>query len=367
MTEEVPGLKLVETARDEFRKTFKDAKPPDDFEDQLSFLKWATKVFQDDLEFDRENREQAITDAQFLAGDQWGDAVKQKRVADAKPTLVFNRLPAFMAQIMGNRRLNKTDIKITADDDAFKETAKVREGLVRSVQKISRADVAYNKAFENQVAMGLGNFETMLEYAYDDVFEQDIKIKAINNALSVVWDQDIEEPTGADARHVFIVDTMKRQTFKEEWPNATSGDPSTDTQLLGYNIDHTWMTEDEVRVVRMWRMRCERLIVALLTDPDDGSEDVVDVTDMEPEEFTGRIVASETGLPVMREVDRKFAELMIFTAIDLLEGPYKLPIDRVPVFRVPGWEVNVGNEKNRFDPLPKGPSAAPQLLEKHHC
>ena len=39
---------------------------------------------------------------------------------------------------------------------------------------------------------------------------------------------------------------------------------------------------------------------------------------------------------------------MIFTALDLLEGPYKLPIDRVPVFRVPGWEINVGNEKNRF-------------------
>ena len=191
MTEEVPGLNIEVTARDEFRATFKDAKPPSDFEDDLSFVRWATKKFQDDLEFDRQNREQAIDDAKFLAGDQWGAAVKQKRTADAKPTLVFNRLPAFMAQVIGNRRLNKTDIKITADDDAFKDTAKIREGLVRSIQKVSRADIAFNKAFENQVGTGLGNFEIMLEYAYDDVFEQDIKIKAINNSLAVVWDKDI--------------------------------------------------------------------------------------------------------------------------------------------------------------------------------
>lgn len=346
MTEEVPGLTIEKTARDEFRDTFKDAKPPDDFEDELSFVRWATKKFQDDLEFDRQNREQAIDDAKFLAGDQWGDAVKQKRTADAKPTLVFNRLPAFMAQIIGNRRLNKTDIKITADDDAFKDTAKIREGLVRSIQKVSRADIAFNKAFENQVGTGLGNFEIMLEYAYDDVFEQDIKIKAINNSLAVVWDQDIEDPTGRDAKHVFIVDTMQRKKFKHEWPNATAGDPSTDTQLLGYNIDHTWITEDEVRIVRIWRMRSERRIVALLRDGD--KEDIVDVTDMEPEAFIDRLVTSDTGLPVMREVDRKFAELSLFTGTDLLEGPYRLPIDRVPVFRAPGWEVNVGNEKNRF-------------------
>ena len=350
MTEEVPGLNIEVTARDEFRATFKDAKPPSDFEDDLSFVRWATKKFQDDLEFDRQNREQAIDDAKFLAGDQWGAAVKQKRTADAKPTLVFNRLPAFMAQVIGNRRLNKTDIKITADDDAFKDTAKIREGLVRSIQKVSRADIAFNKAFENQVGTGLGNFEIMLEYAYDDVFEQDIKIKAINNSLAVVWDQDIEDPTGRDAKHVFIVDTMQRKAFKQEWPNATAGDPSTDTQLLGYNIDHTWITEDEVRIVRVWRMRSERRIVALLRDGEgkDAKEDVVDVTDMEPDQFISRMVVNSEGLPVMREVDRKFAELSLFTGTDLLEGPYRLPIDRVPVFRAPGWEVNVGNEKNRF-------------------
>lgn len=350
MSDEVVGQIDKKTARDEFRAQFKNATAPDDFKDTQAFLRHATKLFQDDLSFDRENRLQAIEDAKFMAGDQWDNAVKQTRMAASKPTMAFNRLPAFVAQVLGNRRLNETDIKVIPDDASFKDAAKLREGLIRSIQKVSRADIAYNKANENQVTTGMGAFEVALEYAYDDVFEQDAKIKMISNPLSVVWDQTLEEPTGHDAKHVFVVDTMTKADFKREWPDGTAGDPSTDTKLLGVGVDTTWITEAEVRVVRMWRMRSVRRIVALLRnkDPEDLGEDVVDITDLPPEQYVDRLVTNEIGVPVMREVDRKFAQLMTFTATDLLEGPYDLPISRVPVFRVPGWEVNVGNERTRF-------------------
>ncbi len=349
-TPEIPGKIEETTAKDDFRAAFKDPVIPSDFEDEQSFLRWATKTFDADLEDDRENREQAISDARFVVGEQWDDFVKQNRVAARKPTLVFNRLPAFIAQIIGNRRLNKTDIKIIADDASFEETAKVREGLVRSIQKISKADVAYNKALENQVITGLGNFEVCLKYAYDDVFEQDIRIDAINNGLAVVWDRRSDEPSGEDAGHVFVVDTMTNDDFKREWPDATPADPTTDTQLVGADLGDGWVTQNEVRVVRMWRMRSHKRILALLTAEEgevDG-EDVVDVTDMDPEEFTDRLVTNAQGLPVMREVDRKYAQLYTFSATNLLEGPYELPINRVPVFRVPGWDINVGEERFRF-------------------
>jgi hypothetical protein len=32
----------------------------------------------------------------------------------------------------------------------------------------------------------------------------------------------------------------------------------------------------------------------------------------------------------------------------VLEGPYDLPIDRVPVFRVPGWEIKIGDKLHRW-------------------
>jgi hypothetical protein len=54
--------------------------------------------------------------------------------------------------------------------------ASVREGLIRNIQKESRADIAYDKALENQVITGIGNFGLELDYEDDDVFDQKIMV-----------------------------------------------------------------------------------------------------------------------------------------------------------------------------------------------
>lgn len=341
------GQKPKKTAQDEFRAVFKKAKRPDDFETDQDFLRFATQLFDDDLQYDNDNRQGAIEDAEFMVGEQWENFVKKRRVAAKKPTLTFNRLPAFVGQVVGDRRLNETDIKIVADDKKHKPAARIREGLVRSIQKNSRADTAYTKALENQVISGMGSFEVVLEYAHDDVFEQNVRINQHANALAIVWDQMSVEPSGEDATHCFKVQRMKRTVFKKEYPNATAGDPTTDLRILGYDIDGDWITDDEVRIVNFWRMRTRKRIVALLRDKD-GTEDVEDVTDRATEDFIDRVVPGDNGLPIMREVDRKYAQLYTITATDILEGPYELPIHRVPIFAVPGWKVNVGTRTHRF-------------------
>lgn len=355
----VVGQTLKRTVEDEYREQFKTPTLPDDFDNAdegdsaMNFLRFAVQLFDDDLQADRTNRENAVSDAKFAVGEQWEDFVKQNRSQANKPTMVFNRMPAFIAQIIGNRRLNETNVKIVADDKAHKKTAQVREGLIRSIQKNSHADIAYNKALENQVIGGMGAIELCLEYAQDDVFEQDIKIKAINNPFSIVWDRYYQEPTGADADHVFQVETMDRSVFHQQWPDAMVGDPTTDTRLLGLDnlVDQNWITKDEVRIVNFWRMRSERRMFALLrdeTDEENPTEDVEDVTDMDLEEFQDRLVQNAQGMPIMREVDRRYAEMYVITALDILEGPYKLPINRVPIFAVPGWDINVGEYRSRF-------------------
>lgn len=348
----IPGQDTQPTAFDEWRAQFKDVTPPDDFKEEDDFLKYMTKLLDDDLAHDKKNRDQGIEDAEFVVGKQWDEATITDREGEKKPTLVFNRLPAFVAQLIGNRRLNETVIKIVAEDDSHKDIAKLREGLIRSIQKNSKADIAYNKAFENQVISGQGHFKIGLEYASDDVFEQDIRIRPIENTFSVVWDQDAEEPTGHDAKHVFEVSSMRRDDFIKEWPDAGIGDTAADTRTLGYDLGDGWITDDDVRVVSMWRMRSHKRLVALVQDLDDEGEvvgqDVEDITDMDPEDFQDRLVTDDEGMPIMREVDRKYAQLYVFTAVNILEGPYELPIDRVPIFRVPGWVINVGDRRERF-------------------
>jgi hypothetical protein len=327
---------------------------PDDFESEAAFLHHVRTEFYSDIEYDRLNREAGLDDTRFTLGDQWDDYVRQRREAARKPVLTVNRLPAFVAQIVGTRRLNETNIKVIPDNGGSKEIAHVREGIMRNVQKESRADIAYDKALENAVIAAIGNFALELDYESDDVFDQKIMITSRPDAFSVVWDRMIQDPTGRDARHAYDVETMKLDDFKRKWPWATASDMVVDVALRGDLRMSGWVSIDDVRVVKFWRMRRRLRTLAMLND---GR--VVDLTDIVDEnhpsfdrdkamEFMSNIATRPDGSPIMREAQRPYAEMYICSGLDILEGPFRYNISRVPLFRVPGWEIQIGEWKHRF-------------------
>lgn len=318
-------------------------KVPDDFESEAMFLKAMRQDFYDDVQFDRLNREAALEDLRFEVGDQWDDIVRQRRESLRKPVLTINRIPAFIAQIVGARRLNETEIKVIPDNGGTVQVARVREGLMRSIQKIGRADRAYDKALEGAASCGIGNFRLDIDYNPDDVWNQEMRVCAINDHLSVVWDRMLTDSTGADAGHVFVVDVIKREDFRKQWPWATASDMMVDVTLRGDLRMNGWISVDDVRIATYWRMRTRKRTYALM---DDGA--TKDITGDTSAATLGRIVQRADGSPIMREVDQRYAEMYLVSGLDILDGPYQLPISRVPVFRVPGWEVNVGQWKHRW-------------------
>ncbi len=321
------------------RRKKKKVKQPGDYESAADFLQYMRTTYSKDLEADREMREESVVDARFVAGDQWDGDVKARRLRANKPTLTINRLPAYVSQLVGNRRLNDTGIKIVPDTGGQKKVAQVREGLIRNIQKVSHAQYAYDKAFEQQVIGGLGQFQIHLDYAHDDVFEQDIRVAAIPNPLSVVWDRESVEPTGADAEHVFVVDMLERAEFKRRYPDATGGD----FDMLSRDSRAGWDTSTTVQVVSFWRMRSKPRTVAMMQDGQ-----VQDVTDIDIEEWFDLVMPDQDGEPMIRDVQRKYAQMYLCSSNDLLAGPYDLPIQRVPVFRVPGWELLIEGDRFRW-------------------
>jgi hypothetical protein len=331
-----------------------DIELPDDFEDEQSFLQHMRKEYYDDISADRLNREAGLEDLRFVIGDQWEDYVRQRREAARKPVLSVNRLPAFVAQIVGARRLNETNIKILPDTGGTKDVAKVREDIIRNIQKESRADIAYDKSLENAAMCAIGNFALELDYECDDVFEQKMVISPRNDAFSVVWDRMINDPTGRDATHAFDVETMKKDDFYAQYPWATPSDLDVDYALRGDLRMNGWVSLDDVRIVKYWRMRTRLRTLAMLTDG--RVVDITDLTDQDhpsfdlqkAQEILSNVATRADGSPIMREVKRPYAEMYKCSGMDVLEGPYRLEISRVPLFRVPGWEVQVGEVKHRF-------------------
>jgi hypothetical protein len=317
-------------------------KVPDDFEDEAEFLAHMRENYAADEQADQLNRDAGVEDLKFFVSDQWDEGVRARREKARKPVLTIDRLNAFVAQIVGNRRLNETTIKIVPDNGGTEAVARVREGLVRSIQKISRADIAYDTTMLNTAVCGIGNFQCYLDYESDDVFEQKICIAAIPNAFAVVWDRMAVDPTGSDAGHVFVIDTLPREYFKQKYPWAQPSDVSLVATSTTLPVGD-WVTDDNVRVVSYWRMRTRKRTLALM-----NTGATLDITDDDSPETMAAVVARPDGSPIMREVDRKYAEMYLCSGSDILEGPYELQISRVPVFRVPAWEAWVGDTRHRW-------------------
>lgn len=317
----------------------KKPKVPEGYEDIEEFLAEARERYQEDIDFDRENREAALKDLKFLAGEQWEQSDVDAR--NGKPCLTINTLPQFVAQIVGDIRINRPAIKARPAEDADKDLASVREGLIRAIEHDSKAQQVYANAGQSQVACGIGNFRVALDYANADAFERDIRLKAIPNPFAVVWDAARTEPTGRDAGHVFIADEMPRKVFEARYPDKVAADIG--EELTGELAASGWMSRDVVRVAEYWVMKDKPAEIALLQD---GS--IKELTAANRDLVMQQVATNASGVPMVRKTTRKVACMYLITGHDLLEDGVEYPISRVPVFRVPGWEVNTSEKTIRW-------------------
>jgi hypothetical protein len=314
---------------------------PVGFENQDDFLHDMRTKYEWGFSFNEHNIIAGKEDAKFTVGNQWDPVVEARRKQQKKPVLTFNRLVAFMAQLVGNRLMNETEIRVFPDKAGTKEIATIREGLIRNIFKNSNADFARDEAGKYQVVCGEGYFSLCMEYASDDVFEQEIKIQAVVDPYSVIIDPLAIEPSGEDAQWGFIGDDIPQQEFKHRWPWAA------EVSFLGekaWNQSGFWMQEDTVRIVSYWRMVTEGTKVLALYQ--DGT--VHDITDKEEFEYAPFVETRSDGSPFTREVPNRFAQLYVCSGNAILEGPHDYPVSSIPIYRVPGWELNDGDKTHRW-------------------
>lgn len=304
----------------------KAKKLPAGFKDEAAFIKDAREKFQEAVDFDRENREAGIEDLKFFAGEQWDADAKAARAG--RPCLTINSLPQYVAQVTGDIRINRPAIKVRPAEDADKDLADIREGLIRSIERENDAPGVYAETGQAQVACGIGNFRVGLKYATYDGFDRDIAISTIPNPFSVVWDPMSTERTGRDARYCFVDDQIPRKEFEAKYKDEIGGGlevPQTDV--------NGWHEADTVRVCEYWIVTDTPVELALLQS---GAVCEVD-----------KVPKGEAPVRT-RKSSKRTACMYLITGKGILDGPYEMPIDRVPIIRVPGWIVNIGDKRVRF-------------------
>jgi hypothetical protein len=289
-----------------------------------------------------ESREDEIDDLKFYAGSpdnhwQWPADVLATRGAvqgqtiNARPCLTINKLPQHVRQVTNDQRQNRPSGKvIPADDKADIAVAEIFNGMVRHIEYISDADVAYDTACENQVSYGEGYIRVLTEYCDDNTFDQDIKIGRIRNSFSVYMDPTIQDPCGSDAKWCFITEDITKADYERMYPDSA---PITTLQSLGVGDQNLsqWLNEDTIRIADYYYVDYDRETLNLYP----GNITAFAGT---PED---KMLKSQFGKPTKsRESDRCKIKYCKINGYEILEerewaGKY------IPVVRIVGNEFEV--------------------------
>jgi len=289
-----------------------------------------------------ESREDENDDLKFYAGSpdnhwQWPADVLATRGAvqgqtiNARPCLTINKLPQHVRQVTNDQRQNRPGAKvIPVDDNADIEVADIFNGMIRHIEYISDADVAYDTACENQVSYGEGYIRLLTEYCEDSTFDQDIKIGRIRNSFSVYMDPTIQDPTGADAKYCFITEDITKEEFERMYPDAA---PITTLQSLGVGDQSisNWLNEDTIRIADYYYIDYDKATLNLY--PGNQTAFAGTPEDKQMKEFYGKPLKS-------RESDRPKVRYCKINGYEILEqrdwaGKY------IPVIRIVGNEFEV--------------------------
>jgi hypothetical protein len=289
-----------------------------------------------------DSREDELDDLRFMAGSpdnqwQWPADVLATRGAvqgqtiNARPCLTINKLPQHVRQVTNEQRQNRPSGKvIPADDKADVEVAAIYDGMVRHIEYMSDADVAYDTACENQVTYGEGYIRILTEYCDEDSFDQDLRIGRVRNSFSVYMDPMSQDPTGADAEWCFITQDITKAEYERDYPDAA---PLSSILASGVGDQYLsqWLTEDTLRIAEYFYYKHEDATLNLYP----GNQSFFDGS---PEDKQMK----EMGLkPVKsRRVDRKKVMWMKTNGFESLEerewaGKW------LPVVRVIGNEFEV--------------------------
>lgn len=293
-------------------------------------------AIQESWEHDRDNREESATDLAYLAGQQWPDAVRREREQSQRPMLTINRLPQFVRQVTNDIRQADLAIKVSPEDDTSDpQMAKIYNGLIRQIQYRSSAGHVFATAAEHQAGCGIGWFRVTTCYTDDTAFDQEIKLKIIQNPLSVYCDPSAVEPDRSDAIWIAAADVIPSKAFKRRYPKAK--DVSVDVNRNQALMPLFWASDDYIRIAEYWWKEPVDKTLALLP-----SGETVDITEL------GQDTVKFLG-PVRTRVCKSHKiKMALVSGAEILEGPFDWPGEHIPLVPVIGGEFPLESKRYRY-------------------
>jgi len=301
-------------------------------------LKEARDIFDTICHEWSEQRQAFASDMKFARlGEQWPAIIMEQRRLDQRPCLTINRLPAFIRQVVNDARMNKPAIKVRpADSKADIKTAAIYDGIIRNIESVSKAPIAYDTAVDCAVSGGFGFWTVDIEYVNDFNFDKELRINRIANPLTVYFDAYTTAADSADWNNAFVADDMPTKQFQAQFPGYDASPFDDDSK------DNPWRNkgEDTTRVAVWWnRSEVERTVLLLSNNEIVYAEALEDPTTRAIFDAAGITVVQERLVPSFK-VKRR-----LITGTDIIEDtPWAGKF--IPIIPVYGEDLNVEGKRH---------------------
>jgi hypothetical protein len=205
------------------------------------YLQKAKDNYRDAKEAVREQYDRIKEDFRFSNPSdpqQWDDTAVKAR--SGRPTHTLDRTNQFVQHVVNKQREAKTSADILpADSKADVEVAKKIKGIIRHIEYVSKADIAWDTATDHQARGGLGWVRVVPRIVNPETNEQEIIIQRVHDPLSCLLDPNSTEPDGSDAMFGFVESNVTHTAFERMYgkkKNKSNWD------------SEGWFTEDTVRI-----------------------------------------------------------------------------------------------------------------------
>lgn len=286
-----------------------------------------------------DSRANQVEDLKFAAGSpdnnwQWPEYAQNSRLVGevvARPMLTINKLPQHIKQVTNDQRQNRPTGKvISANGDASVDVAEVIEGIVRHIEKISTANLAYNTACESITTHGEGYWRILTNYTDEDSFDQDIFIEHIDNPFSVYLDPLMKKPWGEGAQWGFIAKDLTHDEYEHQFPDASIVS-SLQEMGTGDQGPGDWVSEKTIRIAEYFCYENTREKLNLYPDNKTAFEGT-------PED---NVYRKHLGDPIKsRQSDRKKVKWYKINGYEVLEKQ-DWPGKYIPIIRTVGNEFKI--------------------------
>jgi hypothetical protein len=151
----------------------------------------------------------------FKHGDQWNEADKQLLASQKRACLVINEIKPKLDVLSGYKRQNRTDIGYLPVEEGDAVMAEVFTALAKQI--LGQSNYPYEEilAFEDQIAVGRGNLEVVIDTSKN--IQGDVLINAIK-WTDVLYDEH-SKMDADDANVVIVKRLVTLQYLKNMYPD----------------------------------------------------------------------------------------------------------------------------------------------------